>query len=75
MKKIVYRNNKMFVIDKTIIKATKNKDQICNALYADIYTEFRGANENPIYKKKTNAEKLELVNTFAYNWLVSKGLI
>jgi hypothetical protein len=74
MKSLVYRQNNMFVIDKSQIKAS-NKENICNALYAAIYAEFIGASENPNYKKQTNKEKMQSLNTFAQSWLKSRGYL
>jgi hypothetical protein len=74
MNSIIYRQNKLFKIDDSQINAT-NKREVCNALYAAIYSEFRGASENPIYRNLSNLERLQAVNTFATNWLKSKGYI
>jgi len=76
MKQVVYRQNKLFIIDKSLIVAPANKkDSICNALYAAIYTEFLGASEHPTYSKMTNFDRYKALNKFAYDWLKSRGLI
>lgn len=75
MKQIIYRKNKMFMIDKEQLKAEARRDDIYNALYAAIYLEFQGASKNQNYSKLTNLERFNQVNTFAYNWLLTRGLI
>jgi len=76
MVQVVYRQNNMFIIDKDLIIGPVNKkDQVCNALYAAIYTEFLGANENPTYKNQTHFQRVKALNKFAYDWLKSRGLI
>jgi len=75
MKQVIYRQNKMFVIDREQLKPKARSDEICNALYAAIYTEFAGASENPDYKDLTNLEKFVKINTFANIWLQTRGLI
>lgn len=75
MKQIILRKNKLFVINKDELKPHAKKDEIYNALYAAIYTEFKGASENPDYEKLTNLEKLNKINTYAYEWLKTRGLI
>jgi len=75
MEKVIYRKNKFFIIDKDKLKPLGRKDEVYNALYAAIYTEFQGANENPNYKDLTNLDKLDQVNTFAFNWLKQRGFV
>ncbi len=75
MKQVIYRKSKMFVIDEEQLKPAGRKNEIYNALYAAIYTEFQGASRNPNYGHMTNLEKLEQVNLFANNWLQVRGLI
>lgn len=75
MKKVIFRRNKMFVIDRTQLKSDINVNDVCNALYAAVYTEFLGATDNPIYKDLTNSERFSALNEFAYNWLQSRGYI
>jgi len=76
MKQVIYRQNKMFIVDKDLIVAPSNKkDKICNALYAAIYTEFAGASKHPEYAKMTNFDRVKALNEFAYDWLKSRGLI
>lgn len=75
MKKIIYRQNNMFIIDREQLKSGARKDDICNALYAALYTEFSGATDNPDYKNKTNLERLQAINKFAFDWLKLRGLI
>ena len=75
MKQVIFRQNKMFVIDREQLKPKARTDEICNALYAAIYTEFAGAAENPIYKDLTNLEKFARINAYANDWLQKRGLI
>ena len=75
MKTVIYRRNKMFIIDKEQLLPHARKEDIYNALYAAVYTEFQGASENPNYKELTNLEKVNKVNQFANEWLSKRGLI
>lgn len=75
MQKVIYRKNKLFIIDKDKIKPHGQKNEVYNALYAAIYTEFQGANFNANYKDLTNLDKLDQVNAFAYNWLKQRGFV
>ncbi len=75
MEKVIYRRNKLFIIDKEKIKPHGRKTEVYNALYAAIYTEFQGASNNPNYKDLTNLDKLDQVNTFAFNWLKERGFV
>ena len=72
---MVYRKNKMFIIDKSKIKSDTKIDEICSSLYAEIYTEFNGASKNPKYKHLASKDMLEEMNKFAYLWLKKRGLI
>lgn len=76
MKNLVKRRNNQFVLDKIFIKdkANINKDEICTALYAEMYLEFRGANTHREYSKLTNVQRLEAINSFAKDWLKKRGL-
>lgn len=75
MKQIIYRKNKMFIIDKDQLKPQGKREDVYNALYAAIYSEFQGASENPNYEKLTSLEKLQQINAYAYNWLKTRGLV
>lgn len=75
MKQVIYRKNKMFVIDQDELKPSARRPDVLNALYAEIYTEFNGASYNPSYEKLTNLEKFNKLNEFAYNWLKSRGYV
>lgn len=74
MDQLIYRKNKMFCIDKSLLKPAARKDDICNALYAAIYTEFSGAVYNQDYKDMTLIQRLNEINTFAWKWLEQRGL-
>lgn len=74
MKTIIYRKNRMFVIDKSQLIAAANREDICNALYAALYTEFKGASKNPRYLDRTPKDMLTEINIFANDWLKSRGL-
>lgn len=63
------------MINKEIIKPHGRREEVYNALYAAIYTEFQGASNNPNYKDLTNLDRLEQINTFAFNWLKQRGFI
>lgn len=75
MENIIFRKNKLFILDKEKLKPHAKKDEVYTALYAAIYTEFQGANKHPNYKDLTNLDKINEVNAFAYNWLQKRGYI
>lgn len=75
MEKIIYRRDNKFHIDKSKLKAHAKRDEIYNALYAEIYLEFSGAVNNPVYKDLTPLARIEKLNEFAYNWLKNRGFI
>jgi len=75
MIQVISRRNRLFVINKEVLKVSTKKDEICNALYAAVYTEFQGASKNPRYKNLTTQEMLIKVNEFAFQWLNQRGLI
>jgi hypothetical protein len=75
MVSVIYRKNKLFIIDKSKIKADSKVDEICNSLYAEIYSEFVGASSNAKYKHLASKDMLEEINKFAYVWLKKRGLI
>jgi hypothetical protein len=75
MENIVYRKNKMFCIDKAKLSQKARKDEIINALYAAIYTEFAGANYNDDYKNLNSLERLTKINEYANKWLSERGLV
>ena len=64
----------MFVIDRSFIRDGVNKDEISTALYAEIYTEFRGANTHREYSKLNNLQRFDAINNFAKDWLGQRGL-
>ena len=74
MKPLIYRQSKMFIIDKTQLKTTTTNSQY-NALYAAIHEEFKGANDHPTYSKLNYADRINALNEFALNWAKEKGLI
>lgn len=74
MENIIYRQNKMFCIDKTKLSERARSNDIINALYAAIYAEFSGASKNDEYKNLTPLEKLNKVNEYANKWLRQRGL-
>jgi len=74
MKRYIYRQSCQFKLDKQLLKPEARRDNICNALYAAVYTEFSGASNNKIYSHLTNAEKLNKVNEFVDKWLKERGL-
>lgn len=75
MEKIIYRQNKMFCIDKSKLKPQGQKNDVLIALYAAIYSEFSGANNNPDYANLNALQRLDKVNEFANNWLLKRGLL
>ena len=64
----------MFKIDRTQLIESANTDQVCNALYAAVYTEFVGASTNPLYSHLSNLDRMNKVNEFANKWLEERGL-
>jgi len=75
MKTIIVRKNRLFTIDRSVLKEEAKRDDICNALYAAVYLEFIGASKNPTYRDKTPKDLLLEVNKFANKWLQKKGLL
>ncbi len=75
MEDVIFRKNKMFILDKEKLKPHAKKEEIYTALYAAIYTEFQGASKHPNYKNLTNLNKMQEVNLFAFNWLKQRGYI
>lgn len=74
MENIIFRQNKMFCIDKDKLSSKAKNTETINALYAAIYTEFSGASKNEQYKNLTPLERLQKVNEFANKWLSQRGL-
>lgn len=74
MEKLIYRKNKLFIIDKSKLKPAAKKDEVCNALYAAIYEEFSGAVYNDDYKDMSSVDRLWKMNDFAWKWLEKRGL-
>jgi hypothetical protein len=75
MEKIIYRQNKLFCIDKSKLKPMAQKNEVIVGLYAAIYSEFVGASKNRQYKDLNGLQKLDKVNEFALNWLSERGLL
>lgn len=75
MVQVIYRKNKLFIIDQDVLKPTARKPEILNALYAELYNEFSGANYHPNYEKLTNLERFNKLNEFANTWLKARGYI
>jgi hypothetical protein len=74
MAQVILRKNRLFVVNKETI-ASDNKEDICNALYAAIYTEFLGASKNPKYKNVPAIDMLQKINEYANEWLSKRGLL
>lgn len=70
---LIYRQNKLFKIDIKQLPIKARTTEKINALYAAIYFEFRGAEENDKYKKYTYQERMEKLNQFAKDWLLKQG--
>lgn len=71
---LIFRQNKLFKIDTTQLSPKANNSSVINNLYADIYTEFSGANENNKYSSMTYLERINAVNAYALKWLQDRGL-
>lgn len=74
MKKYIYRQNNKFIIDRELLSSKANKDNICNAIYAAIYSEFSGASKNKAYSHLTYIERFNKLNEFVEKWLKDRGL-
>ena len=74
MDNLIYRKNKMFIIDKSLLKPKAQREDVYTALYAAIYTEFSGATYNDDYANLTPLEKMRKLNEFAWKWLEQRGL-
>ena len=70
---VVFRRNRQFVIDQEYIKPESRTTTVVNGLYSAIYEEFSGAASNTKYEKLTIAERMEVLNTFATDWLKTRG--
>lgn len=70
----VYRKNHKFHIDKTKLKPAAQSDEICNAMYAAIYLEFRGADKNINYRHLNYIQRFEKLNEFVEKWLKDRKL-
>lgn len=75
MGNLIYRKNKMFIIDKSQLKPHAQKEDVYQALYAAIYQEFSGANYNQDYSELTALERMNKLNEFARKWLTERKLI
>ena len=73
MRTLIYRQDRMFKIDKAQLPVKAQTTVMMNALYADIYTEFLDAQYNPKYSTMSLVDRMQAVNDYAANWLVSKG--
>ena len=69
---LIYRQGNMFKIDESKLSSAAKNTATKNALYAAVYDEFKGANENPLYKSLSPIEKMNELNQFAENWLKDK---
>lgn len=74
MTNLINHKNNLFVVDKAQLKPEARKPAIINALYAAIYSEFKGAAKHPSYRNLTASERLQAVNNFADVWLKERGL-
>lgn len=74
MSQIINRRNNLFCIDEQQLSDKARNTVIINALYAAIYTEFRGAAFNKKYKDLTTKDRLQKLNEFANEWLEQRGL-
>jgi len=70
---LVYRQNRLFKINLNELPEIAKNTETLNALYAALFLEFRGAEENDKYNKKSYTERMEAINNFAENWLKKQG--
>lgn len=70
---ILRKQGPLFVIMDQYLTTKGKNPPVKNALYADIYSEFLGACENPKYQNLTPLEKFNKVNEFAEKWLKDRG--
>jgi hypothetical protein len=71
MNTLIYRENKLFKINKELLPEKAKTNAVINALYAAVYLEFINADKNPKYKDMTSLDKINSVNNFALQWLVN----
>ena len=50
MNTLIYRENKLFKINKELLPEKAKTNAVINALYAAVYLEFINADKNPKYK-------------------------
>lgn len=74
MKKIFYRQNRLFCIDDSQLSEKAKTLEVKNALYTAVAIEFRGAVEKDEYKNLTYSQKMDKLNIFANKWLEDRGL-
>lgn len=73
MRTLIYRQDRMFKIDKDQLPLKAQSPAVMNGLYADIYTEFLEAQYSPKYASMDLRTRMEAVNEFALNWLTQRG--
>lgn len=72
-KPLIYRQTRYFKINIDELPTEARNTPTVNALYAFVYTEFKGANENPKYKSLTYEERMKALNDSAKEWLKKRG--
>lgn len=72
---IFYRKNKLFKIDTDKLSHKAKTPEIINGLYLAVFEEFRGASDNPKYKRLNYSQKMSELNKFAENWLKIRNLL
>lgn len=71
---LVFRQNRFFKIDTSQLSQKANTPAIINGLYADLYTEFSGAEKSGKYGGMTILQRMEAVNAYAEKWLEDRRL-
>ena len=72
---IFKKDGRYFQIDESMLPEEARKNSVLNGLYAAVYTEFKGAVENPQYKNLDPRQRFAKLNEFAENWLKMRGLL
>jgi len=70
---VIIRRNRLFKIDETVLPEAANTNPIKGALYAAIYTEFKGSAFSDKYKTLTADQRMQSINDYAWAWLNTRG--
>lgn len=70
---LVYRQDRMFKINKDKLPSKYQTMEVTQKLYIAIFREFQGASVNEKYKNMSYQQRIEQLNVFAVDWLDKQG--